>query len=166
MLPKVNDLGVKEGIVRALSVKEAAPMAAKPLLEEFRKLLGDEEPAGVSARWAIANALTVVAKSESVEDVLHLITLPSSGSARKMLALTLGKLKDPRAVPILIDLLNDDQVVGHAASALGMMKAAAARPHLLKLANYPMTWVRKEAEKAILKIDGKPVTKKARLKIN
>jgi len=166
MLPKVNELGIKEGIIRALSIKAARPEAAKPLIEEFRKLLDNQASDGSHTRWAIANALTVVATSESTAEILHFITLPSSGNARQMLALTLGRLKDPRAIPVLIELLKDDHVVGHAASALGMMKAAEARPYLLSLTNHPRTWIRKEAEKAVLKLDGKPVTKKARMKIN
>ena len=167
MLPKVRELAIKEGIIRALSVKEAAPAAAKPLIEEFEGLLGDKNArGGTDILWVIANALTVVATHESAEDILRLITLPASGDARQMLAITLGKLKDRDAVPILIELLKDDKIVGHAASALGMIKAPEARPYLLSVKNHPRTWVRKAAEKAILKIDGKPITKKAKLKIN
>jgi HEAT repeat protein len=165
-LPEVNELAIREGIIRALTIKEAAPAAAKPLIEEFYRLLGDETSHGSTTRWAIANALTVVARGDSVDAVLKLIALPSSGSARQMLALTLGKLKDRRAVPVLIELLNDEQIVGHAASALGMIKAPEARQALLSMRNHPRTWVRKEIEKAILKIDGKPVTRKAQLKVN
>src|SRR5438874_12065859 len=36
-LPKINDLRVKEAIVRALSVPWARPLAAEPLISEFRK---------------------------------------------------------------------------------------------------------------------------------
>jgi HEAT repeat protein len=166
MLPKLKEISIREGVIRALTVKEAAPAAARPLIDEFYRLLGNNTPQGSTTRWAIANALTVVARADSVDAILQLIALPASECARQMLALTLGKLKDRRAVPILVELLEDDQVVGHAASALGMLKAPEARAALLERKNHPRTWVRKEVEKAILKIDGKPVTRKAQLKIN
>jgi len=157
MLSKVDDLGIKEGLVRALTVKEAAPVAALPLIKEFRQLMGDQSPRAGSVRWAIANALTVVAGKDSSNDVIELLKSPASGRARQMLALTLGRrLKDARGIPILIDLLDEEDVVGHAVEALGLLKAAEAQSHLLKLKRHPRTWVRKEVEKALKRIEGKP----------
>ncbi len=166
MLPEVRDLGVKEGIVRSLSVKDAISVAAKPLVHEYQLLLGSSDLAASNLRWAIANALTVVATKDSIDDLIDLLGRPEGGSGRQMLALALGKLKAQKAVPLLIELLEDDEVVGHAVSALGTLKAQEARPYLVKLVTHPRTWVRNEAKKAILKIDGKPMTRRAQMRIN
>ncbi len=166
MLPEVHDFGVKEGIVRALTVKDAIQVAASPLIHEYRQLLGDDKPGQSSLRWAIANALTVVATKDSVDGLIDLLGRPEGGSGRRMLALALGKLKAQQAVPLLIELLEDDEVVGHAVAALGTIKAPEARPYLVKLVTHPRTWVRNEVKKAILKIDGKPVTRRAQMRIN
>lgn len=154
MLPKVEDLGTKEGIVRALSVKEASPLAEQPLIAEFNSLLRNSSPRAKFVLWAIANALTVVATKASSDKIITLLSLPESGSSRQMLALTIAKLKATDAIPLLVRLLEDDEVVGHAASALGSLKAVEAEAHLEKLLTHPRAWVRKEAKRAIEKIRG------------
>jgi hypothetical protein len=58
-LPEDLDRGIKECIVRALTVKEARGVAAKPLIREFERLPLEPEYEGL--KWAIGNALTVVA---------------------------------------------------------------------------------------------------------
>jgi len=70
-----------------------------------------------------------------------------------MLALALAHMQDPRAVTVLLDLLEDEQVVGHAVMALGKLKAPAARVRLKELTQHPIDWVGKEAKKALASID-------------
>jgi HEAT repeat protein len=154
MLPKIDDLGTKEGIVRALTVREASPLAEQPLIAEFRKLLKNPSPRTKFVLWAIANALTVVASKASAGEIITLLALPESGSSRQMLALTVAKLKATDAIPLLVELLADEEVVGHAASALGILKATEAQADLEKLLTHPRPWVRNEAKKAIGKIRG------------
>lgn len=156
MLAKVQDLGEVEGIARALTVKEAAPAAAQPLIAKFRHLINDRSRRAESVRWAIANALTVVANKDSTDDIIELLASPESGSSRQMLALALGKLKAEKAVPLLIELLKDEQVVGHAADALGKIKAQEARLPLEQLTSHPQTWIRKEVKKALERIQAGP----------
>lgn len=101
-LPLVDNLAVKEVIVRALSVSWAKPIAQKPLLVEFNKLINNSE---TEIKWAIANALSIVATDESYNEIVNLLQDPRSGSAREMLTLALGNMKNPQAEDILIDLL-------------------------------------------------------------
>jgi HEAT repeat protein len=70
-----------------------------------------------------------------------------------MLAVALGNMKDPRTVDLLIELLSDDQVVGHALIALGKLKAHKARRHIESLLNHPKPWISKEAQSALTKLD-------------
>jgi HEAT repeat protein len=64
-------------------------------------------------------------------------------------------LLDPlKAVAVLIDLLHDDQVAGHAVMALGKLKTREGREQIEHLLDHPQPWVRKEAKKVLAKWDG------------
>jgi hypothetical protein len=147
-LPRMDDRYVKEDVVRTLSVpwaKSALPV----LLAEYR--VGDKENLGL--RWAIGNALEVVADDSVFDDIVELARDPSSGRAREMVVAALGNMRDPRAVEILLELLADDAVSGYAAMGLGKLRAAVARPFILPLLEHPERWVRQEAAKALKRID-------------
>lgn len=80
----------------------------------------------IRINWAIANALVIVATDKSYTEIANLIQDPRSGPARKMLTLALGNMKNPLAEDKLIDLLEDDFVVGHAIIALGNLRSTKA----------------------------------------
>lgn len=149
-LPLVDNLAVKEVIVRALSVSWAKPIAQKPLLVEFNKLINNSE---TEIKWAIANALSIVATDESYNEIVNLLQDPRSGSAREMLTLALGNMKNPQAEDILIDLLEDDLVAGHAISALGKLRSTKAYNEIKKFQNHPKSWIRTAAKRAMVKIE-------------
>jgi HEAT repeat protein len=62
-------------------------------------------------------------------------------------------MKDPRAVDVLIDLLDDDDVAGHAVVGLGKLRASKARQRVEEFLAHPKAWVRREAKRALAKID-------------
>lgn len=149
-LPLIDNLDVKEAIIRALTVSWAKAIAEKPLLAEFKKMIND---ADIGIKWAIANALVVVATDASYTEIANLVQDPRSGPARKMLTLALGNMKNPQAEDKLIDLLEDDLVAGHAIIALGNLRSTKAYNEIRKFLNHPKSWVRKEAKKALAKIE-------------
>jgi HEAT repeats len=148
-LPKVQNLDVKQDIVRCLSVPYAKPVAAGPLIDEFRRA---EEESPMGLRWVIGNALEVVGDDAVLDDMIELATDRRYGKAREMLVAGLGNMSDQRVIPVLLDLLKDDEVSGHAIMALGKLKPQAARPHVEPFLKHPNAWVRKEAAKTIEKI--------------
>ena len=148
-LPRISNRDVKEEIVRALSVKWVKPDAAPLLVREFHRV----EEGGSSLRWAIGNALEVVADDTVFDDLVEIVQDPSYGRARQMIAVALGKMKDPHAVDVLLGLLDDEEVTGHAIMALGRLGAQEARPAIEGCLSHPKPWVRKEAKKALAKID-------------
>jgi hypothetical protein len=152
-LPKVQNAHVKEDIVRTLSVPWASPEAVPTLITEFRGADGQQRE---GLRWAIANALAVTADDAAFDQLVALVTDRKYGKAREMLALALDNCHDPRSVDVLIQLLADEQVVGHAVIALGKLKSKAARSHIQDLLKHPLDWVRAEATKALAAIDGLP----------
>lgn len=143
-LRAVSHPNVKEAIVRALSVP-FAESAAPPLVAEFRRAA----PNQAALKWAIGNALEVVADDAVFEDLVKLVQDKSHGKAREMLAVALGNMSNPRAVDVLMGLLNDDEVAGHAIMGLGKLKARAARTAIEGFLDHPKPWVRKEAKKAL-----------------
>ncbi len=115
-LPLVENKDVKEDIVRALSIPWAKPIAAPVLIKEFRKLRNFEFQ---GLKWAIGNALAVVADDTVFTDIVDLVSDRRYGRSREMLVVALGNMKDLRSQHILINLLEDDEVVGYAIMALG-----------------------------------------------
>lgn len=150
-LPRLTNPIVKEDIVRALSVKWARGTAApKLLVTEFERA---EDPTGAGLRWAIGNALEVLASDDIADEMIRLATDRRYGKAREMVVLGLGKLKDPRVTDVLLNLLSDDEVVGHAVMALGKLRAQKARSRLQSILNHPKPWIRQEVKKALVSID-------------
>ncbi|MFE6054247.1 HEAT repeat domain-containing protein [Kitasatospora sp. NPDC056446] len=90
------------------------------------------------------DALTVLARLLHDVDVV----------VRMHAAIALGRLGDLRAVPFLVEALDDDQnVVREAVSALGSLRAEAAVPALVPLLDHERHWiVRKCAREALVAI--------------
>lgn len=146
-LPQVSAENIKEDIVRTLSIPWAKPTAGPILLEEFKK--ADNE----GLRWAIGNGLAVAADDSLFEAIVELVEDRRYGKAREMLAVALGNMRDPRATDVLLDLLDDSDMVGHAVMALGHLRAAVARKRIASLVTHPKQWVREEAKKALAAIE-------------
>jgi len=149
-LPVVENVDVKEDIVRALSVGFAKPAAA-PLVLAFERA-GDSP----GLQWAIGNALEVLASAEIADAMLRLAGERRHGRARQMVVAGLGKLKDPRVVDVLVGLLDDPEVAGHAIGALGQLRAHAAVPHLVPFLEHKSVWVRKMAQRALARLGRAP----------
>lgn len=150
-LGMVSDNWIKEGIVRALTVKEARGKADKALVSEFRSLPTEQEY--FCLKWAIGNALSVVATDAVFDELVELVRDKRHGRAREMLAVAIGNMKNPAAADVLIELLGDEEVAGHAIMALGKLKAEKARPYIERFLDHPKAWVRREAKKALAKLD-------------
>src|SRR5438477_5442439 len=98
-LPRISNPAVKADVAHALSVKWAKPAAIPVLLHEFERADDD------ILRWAIANALEVVADDSAFDQIARWAVDPQYGDARQMLVLALGHMKNPAAFGILIGLL-------------------------------------------------------------
>jgi hypothetical protein len=126
-LPQVPSPDSKESIVRALSVPWAKPAAGPVLLGEFEKAPKHAE----LLRWAIGNALEVVAEPSLASKIIELVKDKDNGSARDMAVLALGKIRQPKVIEALIELLDDEEVAGHAIMALRKLKAVESLDYLV-----------------------------------
>ncbi len=145
-LPRVSNPDVKADVVRALSVKWAKPAAIPVLLREFERAEDDQ------LRWAIANALEVVADDSAFDEIAAWAADRRYTDARQMLVLALGHMRNPAAFDVLLGLLNDETVAGHAVMGLGNLRDARARSALEPFLNSDRKWVRGEARKALKKL--------------
>lgn len=144
-LPQVNSSLGKGSIVRALSVPWARPAAGPVLISEFENTPKEAE----SLRWSIGSALEVLAEPSLLPRIIEIVTNQENGKSREMFVLALGKIRNPRSTEVLIKLLDDEQVAGHAVMALRKLKAPEALDHLERFTRNPQSWIRNEAKKAI-----------------
>ncbi|PZR52670.1 hypothetical protein DNL40_11225 [Xylanimonas oleitrophica] len=136
-------------IVRALSVPWAKPAATGPLIDLFRRV---DDPTGLSLRWAIGNALDVVWDDSLFDELVGLARDRSYARAREMVVLGLARSKRPEAGDVLIELLDDPEVNGHAVKALAKLKLPRSKPGLQRMTTDSRAWVRKAAEGALKKL--------------
>ena len=140
---------VREAIVRALSVPWAKPDAAPVFIKEFRTADSSEH----SYKWALGNGLSIVADDSVVDELIELARDRTHGKSREMLALALANIRDPRVVDVLLELLQDEQMAGHAVIALGKLGASKGRASIEPFVHHEKAWIRREAKKALSRID-------------
>jgi HEAT repeat protein len=139
---------VKEGIIRALAIKEARGKAGKVLIEEFNKTPKEK----ALLRWIIGNTMETIISDEELPDILEIVNNKDNGMARQMFVIALGNLKNKHAEYTLINLLNDDIVAPQAIQALAKLKSIIAKEKIDQLQYHPKLLIRKEAQKALKKL--------------
>jgi HEAT repeat protein len=65
----------------------------------------------------------------------------------------MGNMRTPEAVDVLVRLLDDDEVAGHAIIGLGKLKEERAARHIRPFLTHPKSWVRQEAKRSLAKIE-------------
>jgi HEAT repeat protein len=148
-LQRTQNLDAKDEIVRTLSTKWASPVAAGSLIAEFREAADVNE---LGIRWVIGSALVQVADDTVLDEIVELAKDRTFGRAREMVVVSLGNMKGERAIDVLIELLDEKDLVGHAVVALGKLRATKARTRVLALLKHEKAWVRTEAKKALAKM--------------
>lgn len=154
MLPVVKSDRIKEGVARALTIKNAGKEVAQALIKEFASYQTSTETEEL-VKWAIANAISEVAGKTQFDEVLKLIYDKSNGKSRGPLVNLISKKNSPHALEILIELLKDEDISINAMLSLGRIKSEKALPHLQEFLSHDDKWLRKEAERTIKKINKK-----------
>ncbi|QRY40454.1 hypothetical protein JVX92_13350 [Microbacterium hominis] len=135
-----------EEIVRALGVPWAKPVAIPALIRFFRRA---SAPTNLGARWATGSALEIIWDDAYFDELVDLATDVRYGRGREMVVLGFAKSKRPEADQVLLGLLADRDVKGHAVSALRKRKVRLPASLLGGLLHDDRTWVRKEAQKVL-----------------
>jgi HEAT repeat protein len=146
-LPLVTNRDVKEVLVRGLSVPAAGKAGARCLIDALVREGTDGRDE--SLMWAMGNGLEVLSKFAPLEELIQLAESSPLGEARQMVVLALAKHRDPSVVPVLVRLLDDETVCGHAVAALAKLKVPSTRSHLESFVSHRKPWIRNEAKKGL-----------------
>lgn len=144
-LEEVDDEGDKEFLVRCLGVKGFVEVTDKLISEFYRS-------SNKLYKWAIGNTLYNIMDKNSLGSLLKIAQEKEHGVARQMIVLAIGKMGDEDVIPVLMDLLHDEEVVGHALTALGKFKNTELIPHIEPFINHKVKWISSEAKKILKKL--------------
>ena len=75
-----------------------------------------------------------------------------NGQSRKMLTLALANMSKPEVEDVLVELLNDPDVAGHAIIALDKRGTLKSIPQIEMFLQHSVTWIRNAAKKALANI--------------
>lgn len=147
---KIKEDNIKDyalDVVHVPGFDEAIPF----LLNAFRN---SNEP-DASYKWKIGNALETIGtkKEEYIEEMKQLVLDRNHGASRQMMVSALGKSKDESVVPVLIKLLDDNDVVGHALGALAKFKSPELKPYFERFLDHKTTYIRNIAKRAVAQIE-------------
>jgi HEAT repeat protein len=78
----------------------------------------------------IGNALATLADDSITDELVELAQDRRDGRSREMLMDALARTKDDRALDALVELVDDDDVAGHAISALRRLGPRSSLPYL------------------------------------
>jgi HEAT repeat protein len=105
-------------------------------------------------KWVIGDVLYSIQDGRFQDEYIKIVRNEYNGISRQMIVILLGKLKCEKAIPTLVNLLQDDKVDGHAIMALGYFKNYELIKCIEPFLNHEKKWIQKEAAKAIKKIKG------------
>lgn len=104
-LPRLYPDVVREGIARALAVRETKDVGWDVLTQAYR-----DEPQS-QTKGGLAVAIAATADREVIGDVIDLVRDRRHGSSRLLLLRALTRSKDPRARETLVELKDDSDLV-------------------------------------------------------
>lgn len=155
-LPILTNVTIKEGVVRALTIKNAGDVVKNALIREFERHRDtpDQDTLQESLQWAIGNAISVVAKKDDAETIIEFVKDKRYGAARQMLISYLAQRKIHSSIGVLIVLLDEDNiyVYSYAIKALSWLRAKEAKKPIERFLTHSNPSFRKEAQKALDKI--------------
>jgi hypothetical protein len=149
LLPIITDDRIKEGIVRALNDPMSRGKAEKSLVREFKSLPMPSTPSSHSVQWAIGATLGSLDMKLVTDDLLEIASDRRYGSSRQMIVHSLNRLREGRVIPLLIDLLQDESVRGHAITALRKAGAKSAVEFIEEYVSDKNPWIRRTAKSAL-----------------
>jgi hypothetical protein len=98
---------VKQGIIRALTVKEAKGQAVPLLIKEYLKTPKEKE----DFRWTIGNAVWATITKNEVESILPIVLDKKNGWSREGFIFALSVVKDDKIKNILVQVMDDNDKI-------------------------------------------------------
>ena len=138
---ELTDSLIVQGIVRALTVREAKGKANDLLFDLFDK----SAPSGDSLKWAIGNAIGFLLCPDDYGKAKELVLNRDNGTARQGIVSALGKIKTAQSEELLSSLLGDPDVTAHAIEGLRLLKAKSVVDQVRDLSNSKNPLVKRKA---------------------
>jgi hypothetical protein len=134
-----------------------APVIAQRSMAELLTFYTDHEPSSSNGTfgplWDIGNEIYSQYSDDFFTDIAALVQNRAYGVDRQMLVLALGKSKRPEAVDVLLSVLDDYGVSGHATEALAKLHSERAREGLTLMLGDDQEWVRTQAQLGLKRLD-------------
>jgi len=148
LLPKVQDDRIKEGIARALTIRDARKDALHALVSEFKRISPKTE-SQMYVKWSIGNAIAEMVIDGDYQEIAELLEEESHGWPRSALISGLLRMKNHKdsSRELLVRLLDDRNLTPVALAALVRLKATGIDHKLQSLLNDPDKTVQKNARK-------------------
>lgn len=102
-LPHLKYERSKEGIIRALTVKEAKGQAVPLLIKEYLKTPKEKD----HFRWVIGNAVFATVTLDDVASIIPIVINIENGWSREMFVFAIGKFKTDEVKNVLLKLMID-----------------------------------------------------------
>lgn len=149
---KVTDPIIKDGIIRAVTVRKAKGIAETKLLKYYQSLKTEKEKELIG--WSIGNWFEYLYSDSYFDQINEISNDKNNGMSRQMFVLALGKTKKYKveSEKLLLELTFDKEVVLHAIAGLGKLKSANSIERLTELTTDKNKTIKKEAIKALKKI--------------
>ena len=146
-LQDIDDGDDKEFLVRCLGV-HGFTEASQPLIQEFYK------SRKLTFKWTIGNTLSIIQDKNILSELVKIVQEKEHGISRQMFVVSLGKFKNDRNVKdVLISLLKDDDVAGHAIIAIRKIGDVELAEYIEPFLEHKKGWIRNEAKKTIEKFN-------------
>lgn len=145
---------VKQDVIAAMRGRWARRVAGPFLVEEFKAIDPAADGTG-KLRWSVGDALEHVADERVLDEVLAISLDHRHGDQRGLVVASLGNMRRARdrVEPVLLQLLEDDDVAGYAIMGLAKLGANDAIPAIAPFLTNSAPWVRREAKKALARLE-------------
>ncbi len=152
---KISDPIIKDGIIRAVTVRKAKGIAEEKLLEYYQNLKTEKEKELIG--WSVGNWFEYLYADTYFDQIKKISTDKNNGMSRQMFVLALGKTKKHKleAEKLLLELTFDKEVILHAIAGLGKLKLGSSIERLSELTTDKNKTIKKEAIKSLKKITAK-----------
>jgi HEAT repeat protein len=146
-LPRARSRALRSTIASRLRQAGKSSVTAQALITEYRRETDE------TTRWQLGDAIARSATPADLPDIVELAADRHGGRGRQMLVYALWRVKTDRAREVILDLLDDPDVAGHA--MVSLRRAAGneeARRRIESLQSHPDARVRELAEHELRKI--------------
>lgn len=147
---KFDNEGISDQLMGALGLNKFYE-ATEFLLNEFKKI---KSKTHVSRRWSIAEAIYKIRDKRFIDEYIDLIKDMDYAIDTDWFILLLGKWKNEKALPIILELLssNEKQILMAVIQSLGNYRVKELNKYLEPFLSHKDRDIRKRAENALKKL--------------